>query len=224
MRKLAGLLVVLCSAPLVQSAPLDSVVMIEYKSPAEYSAGSGTVVASEGGKSLIVSCAHVVPNGAGVITVTLNGKKFKAKYLFGTPVKKVVLPDGKQVEVVDGVDLSLIVVDEKLPAVEVASDPLKEGDRVRQWGYAGGPPFVKDGPYAKEGKVTDAEAVWATADARRGDSGCGLFNDGDQLAGVTSHRSVNPDEPGLLAVPLAKIRPFLKDNAKGFPLLQQKMK
>ena len=219
-----ALLFVLLAAGAVAGAPVDSAALVEYKLPEEFSAGSATCVACENGKSLMLTAAHVVPDAKGELTVTLSGKKFKAKYLTGSPVKELVLPDGKVIEVVDGVDLALLVVDDKLPPVAIAKEPAKKGDVVHQFGYAGGPPFAADGPHFKQGKVTKPDALWSSADARRGDSGCALLNAKGELVGVVHSRSANNDEPGGLCTPLAEVKKFLAEKAAGFPKLQKEMK
>lgn len=212
----AGLVLLFASVP--TAVANDSTVLIEYQKGADKGAGTGTVIACEGDKSLILTCAHVVPTDDTVF-VTHKGKRYEAKWIAGSPVKEAKAPDGTTFHYVDGVDLALITVEVKLPVAPIATTPFKKGDKVFQYGYAGGPPFADKGPYAKIGTVYDAEGVWATADARPGDSGSGLFNDKGQLAAVTHSRSADRDEPGLLAVPLNDVRTFVKEKAVGFPQL-----
>lgn len=211
----------LCYTTVLVAAPVDSAVLIEYKKTGDYSAGSGTVVASENGKSLILSCAHVLPDDKGEITVTIGGKAHKAKYIAGSKMVNVMSPDGRTFQIVDGVDLALVEVDVKLPVAPVGTDAPKKGDVVQHWGFAGGPPFAENGPYHKIGKVIEAEEVMVTADARPGDSGCGLFNSKGQLIGVVHSRSHNRDEPAGYAVPLVEVRKFLADNSGGFPVFKK---
>jgi S1-C subfamily serine protease len=219
----SALLFVLLSAPVAAAAP-DGVVLIESKSETEYSAGSGTVIAYENGKSLILSVAHVVDDPKAKLTVTHKGKAHKATYLWASPTIELTLPDGKKVPIIDGPDLALLTVDAELPVMKLAATPAKVGDEVKTFGFAGGPKFADKGPYPKIGKVVDAEGVWASPDARRGDSGSGLLNSKDELVGVVHSRSADADEPGLLAVPLNEVKKFLLEKAEGFPKLKESLK
>jgi S1-C subfamily serine protease len=207
---------------LAVAGPIDSAAYVKQSDATGYNSGSGTVVAYENNKSLILTCGHVASDPKATFSITLSGKKYDAAYLYGSKVTEKMLEDGTWTMTIDGPDLALLTVAEKLPTVEIASKPAKKGDNVFQWGFPGG--RVDTGPYPKVGKVVDADGLWATPDARRGDSGCGLFNADDQLVGVVHSRAADPDEPGALAVPLPTIRKFLHEKATGFPKIQKRMK
>lgn len=221
MRVLSTLLVSFAFASLLVAAPPDSAVYVQLDETDGFSAGSGTCIACENGKSLILTAAHVAWEGKGKLKIILKGKEYAAKYLDGSPIKEVE-EKGKKTLQIDGPDLALLVVDASLPTVQIAEEALKEGDDVRTFGFPGA--RWKTGPYPKIGKVVNDQEVWATADARRGDSGCGLFNTKDQLAGVVHSRSVDADEPGMMATPLSEIKKFLKEKAVGFPQLLKSLK
>lgn len=223
MRLLSGLLLSVVLCPFVWAAPVDSACHIKVvdKVTMEWNAGSGTVIACENGKSLILSCTHVVPDDKGTITIWIKDKKYEAKFLAASKQIEEVGPTGQKFLTIDGPDLSLIVIDVALPVVEIATANPKLGDKVRQWGFAGGK--TDNGPFYKEGKITKTDELWSTSDARRGDSGCGLFNDKDELVGVVHSRSIDEDVPGGLAVPVEDVRKWLKGKVKDFPELKKKI-
>src|SRR5688572_13659928 len=73
-------------APAVAASPADSVVFVEHNN----SAGTGTVIACEDGRSLVLTCAHVVEHAGGTITVTTRaGVKHPATYLSGSQVRQL---------------------------------------------------------------------------------------------------------------------------------------
>jgi V8-like Glu-specific endopeptidase len=211
--------VLLAAAPFAYAAPVDSAVHIKVETETGASYGSGTVVACENEKSLILSCAHVIYGPDRKVTITLKGKKYAAKWLAGSAVKEVANPDGTKSLEIDGPDLCLLVVDAELPVATVGKTAVADGDKVHQWGFAGG--RLKFGPFYKTGVVTEAEGIWSTADARGGDSGSGLFNDDNELIGVVHARPVDVDEPAGLAISLDVVRKFLKEKAKGFDGFQK---
>lgn len=205
-------------------SPIESAVHLKWEEEKGFSMGSGTVIATADGKSLILSAAHVVPNAGTKITVTHNEKEYVGSYLAGSKVTEVPLPNGLHTITIEGPDLALVVVEAELPVVELAAKPLKVGDAVTQHGFSGG--RIKNGPFSKMGKVTDdaADNLWSTADSRRGDSGCGLFNADGKLAGVVHSRSVDQDEPGGLATGLIEVKDFLKAKVKGFDDFKKTLK
>lgn len=217
MRFSTSLFVVLFAAPFVWASPVESAVHIKLEQADGHSCGSGTVVATKDGKSLIVSAAHVVSDPVGKYTVTLKNKEYSAKYAGGSKVTLRQIKPNETQMTIEGPDLALLVVDVELPIVTLAKDGVKEGDKVRMWGYAGGK-ISKFGALYKEGYVVNPNDIWATADARRGDSGSGLFNNSDQMVGLVHSRSADDDEPGSLSIPIDVIRSFLKDKAKDWKI------
>lgn len=224
MRPAACMVVLLVAAPFVHAAPVDSACLLQYEDkndPTKFSAGSGTVIACEGKKSLILTAAHVIPDGKADITVTLKGKDYVGKYLTGSKV--TVTETGLTI---DGADLALIVVDAELPVTPLAKEMVKKGDRVHQWGFCGGPHHAKRGPYYKTGKVDDVDEEFAIAspDARRGDSGCALCNDKNEIIGVVVRRFADDDCPACIALPLPTINKFLTEKVTGFPQFESQLK
>lgn len=189
-----------------------------------YDAGSGTVVGCENCKSLILSCAHVLHNGTDSYIVRRKGKEWTATFGGGSRVTEKANEKGEVTGIeIDGPDLSLLVVEVELPAAVLASEAPKKGDRLRQYGFAGGE--WENGPFLKIGKVKDPSVMTTWIDARGGDSGCAMFDAAGNVVGVTSARPANPLSVGSLAVPLSDIKTFLSKAVKKsqFPKLYKSL-
>lgn len=191
-------------------------------------AGTGTVVACEGGKSLVLTNAHVVPHGANPITVRHGNDTYPATFVAaGSRHGRGYEPD-----------LCLLVVDAEMPAVEIADSPPRIGERLRQWAFGGqrfgaGPTFkvgVVADPVRPDGSRLVGGDVESSLPTQSGDSGSGVFNDAGELVGVTWAAGPGYEENGRWvgtdpqrqhsAVPLAKVRAFVKTHAaKLFPRL-----
>ena len=174
--------------------------------------GSGTVVASEQKKALILTCAHVAPNWAGdKLTVKRRGKDWSADWVAGSKVTQEVDHVKQEIHLsIDGVDLSVIQIDADLPAASLAAKVPSKGDRLRSFGFAGG--YWKEGPFPKVGKVEDPDAITCWLDARPGDSGSALFDSDGRIVGVISERPLNVMAVGSISVPLPEVRKFLSKN------------
>jgi hypothetical protein len=179
--------------------------------------GSGTVVACEGGRCLVLTNAHVVPGAGARVAVAAGGRQYRAKYLAGSKVTTWDNGDGTGGMEIDGPDLALLTVEAELPAAELAAAAPGKGERLRQWGYAGR--GAAEGPREKSGRVTDPAGMWGPLDQRPGDSGAGLFDDSGRLVGVSHGRPAGEREVGVVAVPLGAVRKFLRQHAEPFPQL-----
>lgn len=182
-------------------------------------AGTGTVIAAEFGRSLVLTNAHVLESGTGKLTVTLAGKEYPATFLYGSRVSHT----GPSLIHVDGPDLALCVVGEELPVAPIAAlDPAK-GDRVRMWGFGGR--LGKDGPKFRSGKAVEGPRFVDPTDLARmgtisGDSGSGWFNDAGELCAV----HWGGDGQTAYAVPVRVARPFIRDHAaRLFPGLAKRL-
>lgn len=225
MRSLA-LIVSLVVCPFVYAAPVDSACCIQILDNEGnlYSAGSGTVIACEKGKSLIITCAHVVENGDKHVLIWLNGKTYNAKYIAGSKVTV----DNDKIKIY-GKDLALIEVDAVLPVAALGTASPKVNDKIRQWGFAGG--SYEYGPLYKEGKVVGLERetqtgkeTFSTADARPGDSGSGLFDSNDKMIGITNLRPPDFNAVGGYAIRIEDARDWLKDKTVGFDKFKDTLK
>jgi glutaredoxin len=168
-------------------------------------AGSGTVVACEAGRSLVVTNRHVVPDRSMAVTVECRGKVYPAVYHAASA----------------GPDLAVLVVEAELPAVEVADAEPPPGVEVRQWGYTWygqGRLVPKAGRWVglSRARSRGAVVVLSGLDNHSGDSGAAVFHDGKVVAvtwGVEGH-----------SVSLADLRGFLREKAAAlFPRLAGRM-
>lgn len=190
------------------------------------SAGSGTPISCENGKTVFVTNAHVVPKNKASqpITITVSGRKFKAKYLDGSEVEFFTRSDGTHGCKVHGPDLAFLEVEGELGHVELADDIARPGDQVWQFGY-GGVPLNYNGPTIKSGIVNKTTFVEPTLacdlQSISGDSGSGLFNTRGELVGVTWGGNSNPTVHECVAVELTTVRAFSKRPvlSKLFPRL-----
>lgn len=230
-RLFAGALALLLASPQLSAAPADAAVLVtvetdgvhpETKDPVVYAdRGSGTVIACEGGRSLVLTNAHVVPTAEGRVTVSAGGRAYRAKYLAGSKVTTWDNGDGTGGMEIDGPDLALLTVEAEFPAAELAETAPGKGAALRQWGFAGR--GASEGPRVKSGRVTDPAGLWGTLDQRPGDSGAGLFDDAGRLVGVSHGRPAAEGEVGVVAVPLGAVRKFLRERAEPFPRLVKRL-
>ncbi len=148
-------------------------------------AGSGTPVAVEGGKTLVLTNAHVVPRHYAnlPITVTAAGKTYPARYVDGA----VVRPTKPGFIEVEGTDLCILEIDADIGGVKIADADPAVGSDVWQYGYGGTQPG--DRPTTKSGVVVandyNQPTLTSTLSSVSGDSGSGVFNAAGELVGVT---------------------------------------
>jgi S1-C subfamily serine protease len=89
-------------------------------------AGTGTVIACEDGRSLVLTNAHVV-EGPGGISVTHGKTVYPATYLAGSKVTYFLYPDRTLGLRTEGPDLALVTVDAVLPAAPIADEEPAAG-------------------------------------------------------------------------------------------------
>ncbi len=185
-------------------------------------AGSGTPVHCEGGKTTVLTNAHVVPKGDAhkPIHVYVGGRKFKARYIDGSEVIQV---DATTIKTL-GPDLALLEVDAELGHVEIADEAPSVGSQVWQFGY-GGTRF-DEGPTVKGGLVREHKyavpMLSSSLPSVSGDSGSGLFNTRGELCGVTYGGSATL---GNYAIETGTVRSFMGRPllAKLFPKMASRM-
>ena len=182
--------------------------------------GSGTVIASSPGRSLILTNAHVVPHGRNPIFVANSGYgelvQYPARYVGGSAVINLS-PGLIQTQ---GPDLALLEVDAELPAVELSPEDPEIGSRVWQYGFAGN---FGSKPQSKPGQViaTRKLGVLATTCATvGGDSGSGLFDDSERLVGVAWGNDGESTAVRLTDVHVFTVRTAGDHRVKLFPILR----
>ena len=175
--------ILLAAAPLHAADPQKSAVKISFVvfennadgvSEATLGWGSGTVVHSSGGKSLILTNRHVCPHGGGHPFVLIGSKSYPAEWVAADAT----------------VDLALVRVPVELPAVELGEVEPAEGTTLRQWGYSQrGPIKAKSGPALgtirfKTDDGPKIESLLTGIDVEQADSGSGVFDPDGRLVAV----------------------------------------
>lgn len=150
--------------------------------------GTGTVIASESGRSLILTNAHVVESADRPISVTYWCDRRPwiqpATYLGGSSVSHL---SGSLIHV-NGPDLALLEVKADLQPVELASEIPATGEAVQLFGF-GGAGVYGTVPIRKSGHILP-EPGWIEPATKtsiqtiNGDSGSGILNDRGQLVAV----------------------------------------
>lgn len=166
--------------------------------------GSGSAVAVEGGKTLVVTNRHVCPT-KGAAWYGYHDKWHKAE---------VVAVDSRA-------DLSLLVVEGELDTVVIADEEPRRGEKIRQWGFPGrteprsAPKVGTAVGCTGEWCGDDGSFVWkSTIVAEPGDSGSGVFNSKGELVAVCWGTSGWDSS----CVRLADLRRFVRESAaKLFP-------
>jgi len=212
-------------AVVVHGNPADSTCFVWRHVGGVGQAGTGTVIGCESGKSLVITCAHVVEDSNAPMVVIHGGKEYPAELLctarnFSTRQSKV-FSDGITAYGYDGPDLALVIVRGQLPCVVIAEAQPEANDRVRLWGFGGRMGW--NGAVEKVGRflgsLWNEGSVNSTIQTISGDSGSGWFNDAGELCAV--HWG---NDGRAWAVPLQSIRSFVGERAKGlFPRLTERM-
>lgn len=167
--------------------------------------GSGTCLATESGKSLVLTCNHVFSDG-GIgaypqdCTVQHKGKVYTATAVAGDREA----------------DLALVVVDGELPCADIESDNAAIGTEVwhRGIGSGGGSGRVASVPGIGRYQWVESSCHFAAdMPSVSGDSGAGVFTVTGRLVAVHNGRF---GAAGDLArgTPLTPVRNFLRATAR----------
>lgn len=190
------------SATVIPSDPVAACVRVQWKNYG----GSGTCIACEGGKSLVLSCNHVFSEGG----------------LGNYPLDCVVQHDGKTYTAVAvsgdrEADLAAVVVEGELPVAEIATQAPAVGAFVwhRGIGSGGGRGRVVLVPSPGRGGSWVESSCHFAADMTSisGDSGAGVFNQYGQLVAVHNGRFGAAGDFARGA-PLMPVRNFLRGAAR----------
>jgi S1-C subfamily serine protease len=139
--------------------------------------GSGTVIWSSGGKSVVLTAAHVVKSGGG-LTVRGGGKTHPA-FILGRD---------------DAADLVALLVSGTLPAVKVSQRDPGVGSEVLMVGCTS---LWSRGNILSQGTLSGRTAWQSSYESDQGDSGAGVFA-GGELVGV--HFGKVDERPSCTAI------------------------
>jgi S1-C subfamily serine protease len=217
---LAAVLAVAGTVCAAQTKPVDSCVrVVAYLDDETDCPGSGTVVDSYRGKSLILTNRHVVSDKDAIppgveYDVFAKGNVYEARLKAYSKYN----------------DLALLEVDAELPVVRLSEKPPEFGDTVYEWGFPHGRRqkaqsgeyfnygaiFTNDmrwGGY-RQGMKTDRQGRYYGGDVEgvrvpgtRGKSGSGVFNAAGELVGV-----VWGGRGHDVVVGYKEVRDFLREN------------
>ncbi len=217
--------------------PKQSEVLIARESPVwlapgqvETAYGTGSCIAYENGKSLLLTNAHVAKDPLSKYKVWFKTKEYKATYLSGMKVTEDLkfLPNGTvsiTQDFEDDVDLALLVVSVEIPVVEISAKNAVLDTTLHQWGFSG---FknVEDAPRYRTGKVSPVATEKHTTSnvpSAPGDSGSGQFNDKGELVAVTAWGTESDPDRHTIAMSALTVRKFLKDRLDTFPKLRLRL-
>ncbi|MBN2022488.1 MAG: trypsin-like peptidase domain-containing protein [Pirellulales bacterium] len=181
-----------------------AVVRIENAVPPGANLGSGTLVATDDRRSVVLTCAHLFREGAGAIRVAFaDGQAFEAKLLATDPTWDLA---------------ALAIAPVSAQPVTIARDAPRPGEPLRSCGWGpDGRYRCNEGAargYVQAGGAGGRETLELSGAARPGDSGGPVLNARGELVAVvwgTDGRRVNGTYCGrirqFLAAILGAIRP-----------------
>lgn len=157
--------------------------------PGRNAGGSGTSIACEGGKSLVLSCNHIFAD-------QVNGRFVMAAY----PLAARVIHNGKTYPATavggsDTNDLAYLVVDGEIPPAELAEYIPKVGSEVRHFGQNS---KFASGVVLRAQFYADHVCLVTSCRSESGDSGAGLFANFSgrwKLIGVNCGRTSEYTDP-----------------------------
>ncbi|MFO1042613.1 MAG: thioredoxin domain-containing protein [Planctomycetaceae bacterium] len=159
--------------------PLRSSVRLRVKDGNSINYGSATIIDSEPGRAILVSCGHIFRDLSkkAVIEVDVytNVKSAKPDMIPGT----VILADMTA-------DVSLVSISypQRLPSIRLSSLPLAKGEKLFSIGCSGGDnPSREDVQLTAINKYNGPDNLECTGRPQKGRSGGGLFRE-DELVGV----------------------------------------
>ena len=176
--------------------PMRTVVRLQVSDAGGTDFGSGTVIASRPGRSIVLTCAHVLKNCGDA------GRIRAESFAGGSPAAF----EGTIIGLDSAADVGLIALDtpSTLPASALSPNVLVVGDRVVSTGCDGGDaPTRQNHVVQSVGKFAGPSNFTCTGQPRRGRSGGGCFDAAGRVVGVVWSVSKDPPEgiyAGLPAV------------------------
>ncbi len=167
--------------------------------------GSGTVIGRKGKTALILTNAHVIPNGDRKIYIISGGERFPGTWVASLDE--------------DDADLALVTAEIPNPAAVIAAESAPKGTKIRHYGGATGPQkgqIIGETNWIRKGVVNPS--IKADLFSIVGDSGSAYFNDGDEIVGVHNAREGDPEKDETMAngVRLDQVRKFTAARLKGW--------
>ena len=195
--------IVLLAASLSAPANATAEIIVDYGNGAAF-VGSGTVIASERGKSLVLTNRHVAPSAAGTKTVKVGGKGYAGKWLAAAK----------------DADLALIEIEASLPRVILAFDTPARNEPVWYVGHSRAGGICRNGLcYGVNGRGdTTGIHFMVMTRADGGDSGAGVFDAKGRLFAVVWARDERFNS--TLSVHGWNVRRFLRGVISGYPALE----
>lgn len=159
--------------------PLRSSVRLRVKDGNSINYGSATIIDSEPGRAILVSCGHIFrnlsKNAVIEVDVYTNFKSAKPDMIPGT----VILTDMNA-----DVGLVSISYPQRLPSIRLSSLPLTKSEKLFSIGCSGGDnPSREDVQLTAINKYDGPDNLECSGRPQKGRSGGGLFRD-DELVGV----------------------------------------
>jgi hypothetical protein len=217
-RILSLLALALSALPAPAAEPAMPAACVTVYAPPHW-AGCGTCVASEGGKSLVVTNNHIWsernhPAGGFYDDIYPVRGQVSAGVGLSAPRFAAVAVAGDRER-----DLVLVVVDGELPVAELAEENAPAGTKVWRFGHGTGAQSAEVlAPRPELASVPRCQ-FRATGRSESGDSGSGYFSAAGELVAV--HVGADPKPRGT---PVAHVRAFLAAHAgKHFPKLHARL-
>jgi S1-C subfamily serine protease len=166
--------------------------------------GSGTVIWSEGGRSVVLTAAHVVEGAAGV-TVRGEGQTYPARVLAQDPAA----------------DLAALLVEAELPAIAVSDADPSDGAEVLMFGLTS---LWSKGTIKGRERLEWGDRYLLAYDSDSGDSGGGVFYRGELVGvhcgkcGPTRETATTPYCTSAKPVRSFLARVFRRDGKKLVPV------
>ncbi len=169
--------------------------------------GSGTLLQTDGGEIVVLTCAHLFRDGKGQTTVWFANGQTAAATIIGTDTindlaaLSVLLPLSATNAPRDGAALF---------PVTLATEEPQFGDTLTSCGFGSRGQYRSQAgaviAFARSGSSSSANTVVFAGAARQGDSGGGVFNERGQLVAVTW----GTDQARTMATTTTCIRGFLR--------------
>ena len=157
--------------------PMSGSVRIRVKDESGTNFGSGTIIRSAPGRTLILTCGHIVRNLSSGATIETDFFSSNGPETF---VAEMVVADQQS-------DLGILAIrtSDPLPVIRVAGQPAVKDEEVYSIGCGGGSePTVQKLNVTSLNRYLGPDNIECTGVPVRGRSGGGLFNRGGDLIGV----------------------------------------